>query len=104
MQTSSATATNSSGSSGLDSGVKVGIGVGCAVGGLSLLAALAYLLLRSKREEQKTGSESPRREDSESDMVYRKAELSDEQRRHELPGALLHELSGESQLHEFPGE
>lgn len=104
VQTTSATPTNSSKPGGLDTGVKVGIGVGCTVGGLSLLAALAFLLLRSKSKGQKIGSESPRGEDSGNDMVYQKAELSNEQRRHELPEALPHELPGESRLHEFPAE
>lgn len=103
MQTSVATATDSSKSSGLGSGVKVGVGVGCTIAGLSLLAALTYVLLRSKSERQKIGSEPHRPEERRNSMVYQKAELSDEHARHELPDT-LQELPGESQSQEFPGE
>lgn len=106
VQSITATATTPSRSNGLGPGAKVGVGVGCTVSGLFLLAALAYLLLRSKTKSggQKISLEPPRRDDVGNNMVYQKAELSNEQRRHELPEALQHELSGESQLHEFPGE
>ena len=82
------TAINPSGSSGLGLGAKFGIGVSCAISGLSALAAVAYLLVRSKCREQKTSPEPHRHEDR-NDIVYPKAELSNEATRNELPEALL---------------
>lgn len=57
VQTNTAMSINPSKISRLGSGAKAGVGVSSTVGGLSLLAALAYLLVRSKSGEQKTSPE-----------------------------------------------
>ena len=56
--------------------------------------------MRSKSGEQKTSPEPHDDEDKRSDMIYQKAELSDEHARHELPEALLQGIPEEWQLHE----
>ncbi len=60
--------------------------------------------MRSKKAEQASSTEPDGREDDRrSNIVYPKAELSNENTRYELPEGLIQELPGDQQLHEFPG-